>query len=112
MFSKLNDDQMKKIAQDIIESKREMKRTESLVPYAKEILRRLSLNPELTLRMCLDMAREEFLLELCKRFITEDNIKKWEKKKLFRKCIICKNKYSSQECEMCEDFDMFKRKED
>lgn len=39
------------------------------------------------------------------------NIEQWEEQNLFEQCIICKNKYSSYECELCEDFDMFERKE-
>lgn len=44
-------------------------------------------------------------------YMQKKNIEQWEKQNLFEQCIICKNKYSSQECEMCEDFDMFERKE-
>lgn len=34
-------------------------------------------------------------------------IEKWEEENLYDECRNCKNKYSSIECELCVDFDMY-----
>lgn len=42
----------------------------------------------------------EHLVKVCEKHLHEDG--------LYDQCKSCKNKWSSMECEMCEDFDMYK----
>ena len=54
---------------DIRDSKRNGRRAEKLVPYAKEIYAKLNVdteNPTVTLRQCLEIAQSYFLEELLK----------------------------------------------
>lgn len=38
-----------------------------------------------------------------RRYYTE----KWEEENLYQKCRSCRHKYSTLECELCVDFDMY-----
>mgnify|MGYP007033344456 FL=1 len=39
---------------------------------------------------------------------TEDiTLKKWEEENLYQECRSCRHKYSTLECELCVDFDMY-----
>lgn len=42
----------------------------------------------------------EHIVDICEEYMCEEN--------LFDECKSCKNKYSSMECDMCENFDMHK----
>lgn len=62
------------IAKDILGAKKEGRRAESLVPYAKEIYRNLNGASEtVTLRECIEIARTDFFEEVLQRF-TSDSI--------------------------------------
>lgn len=43
----------------------------------------------------------EHIVDICEQGLAEDN--------LYNECKSCKNKWSSYECDICEDFDMYKR---
>lgn len=42
----------------------------------------------------------EHIVDICEEYMNEKN--------LYDKCKSCNDKWSSNECEMCEDFDMYK----
>lgn len=70
LFDGISDEKLKEITKDIYKSKVDGKRVESLVPYAQDLYNDFNLNmdnPTVTLRECLYICREDFLLELCKR---------------------------------------------
>ncbi len=64
VFVEMSSLEMTNIIMDIRLSKKEGKRAESLVPYAKMISENLNLDPEnptVTMRECLDIAKSDFL---------------------------------------------------
>lgn len=73
-FHRLSDEKLKEMAKNVLDAKEKGKRVECFVPYAKKIVDHVNLNSngeEISLRECLDIVREEFLLELCRRMITK-----------------------------------------
>lgn len=71
-FKNMTLDELKAIADDVIKSKREGRRVESFVPYAREIMANLNVNvedPTVPLRECLSMAKNDFYMELCTRLV-------------------------------------------
>lgn len=73
-FKNMTLDELKAIADDVIKSKREGRRVESFVPYAREIMANLNVNvedPTVPLRECLSMAKDDFYMELCTRLVND-----------------------------------------
>lgn len=71
-FHGLSDEKLKEMAKNVLEAKEKGERVECFVPYARNISAKIYLelgNPQISLRECLDIVREEFLLELCRRMI-------------------------------------------
>ena len=63
-FADLSQEEMLLLVRDIRDSKRNGRRAEKLVPYAKEIYAKLNVdteNPTVTLRQCLEIAQSYFL---------------------------------------------------
>lgn len=71
-FADLSQEEMLLLVRDIRDSKRNGRRAEKLVPYAKEIYAKLNVdteNPTATLRQCLEIAQSYFLEELFERIL-------------------------------------------
>ena len=71
-FADLSQEEMLLLVRDIRDSKRNGRRAEKLVPYAKEIYAKLNVdteNPTVTLRQCLEIAQSYFLEELFERIL-------------------------------------------
>lgn len=72
IFAEMPSLEMTDIIRDIRLSKKEGKRAESLVPYAKMISENLNLDPEnptVTMRECLNIAKSDFLDALFDRIL-------------------------------------------
>ena len=72
-FADLSQEEMLLLVRDIRDSKRNGRRAEKLVPYAKEIYAKLNVdteNPTVTLRQCLEIAQSYFLEELFERMVS------------------------------------------
>lgn len=71
-FADLSQKEMLLLVRDIRDSKRNGRRVEKLVPYAKEIYAKLNVdteNPTVTLRQCLEIVQSYFLDELFERIL-------------------------------------------
>ena len=76
-YLSLPDKELAKIAEDVMQSKNDGVRAESLVPYAKEIFKNLNLNtndPSVSLRECINMAYNDFAEEIMRRFVGKTQI--------------------------------------
>ena len=70
-YKTMSSQELQEIAKDILNSKREGRRAESLVSYAKEIYKNLNGATEtVTLRECIEIARNDFYEEVLKRFVS------------------------------------------
>ena len=65
------------------------KKCDRMNQHVKQLVKQL--NPKL---LC------EHIVDICEEYMCEEN--------LFDECKSCENKYSSMECDMCENFDMYK----
>lgn len=71
-FKSMSLEELKVVADDVVTSKREGRRVESFVPYARDIMANLNVsveNPTIPLRECLSMAKDDFYMELCTRLV-------------------------------------------
>lgn len=68
-YKEMSFSDLQEIAKDILDSKKRGKRAESLIPYAKAIHENLNGTTEtITLRECIEIARNDFYEEVLKRF--------------------------------------------
>jgi hypothetical protein len=71
-YKSYSDEELCVIIKDIMESRKERKRVESFVPYAKEIKDDINgASKSFTLREALDMARQDFYDVVCERFLNK-----------------------------------------
>lgn len=71
-FHELSDEKLKEMAKNVLEAKEKGERVECFVPYARNISAKIYSelgNPQISLLECLNIVREEFLLELCRRIV-------------------------------------------
>lgn len=75
-YKEMNNDQLCEIIRDIQESKKEGKRIESFVPYAREIFKNLNGSyTSVTLSECIKIAQSDFYEVLCERFLNDKSPK-------------------------------------
>ena len=65
-YSEINDDELKVIYDDIVESKKTGKRVESLVPFAQLI--KENIGGDFTLREALEWMKQDFFNEVASRY--------------------------------------------
>lgn len=75
-YKELNNDQLCEIIRDIQESKKEGKRIESFVPYAREIFKNLNGSyTSIPLSECIQIAQSDFYEVLCEKFLNDKSPK-------------------------------------
>lgn len=73
-YANKSDDELCEIIQDYQASKEDGRRVESFVPHAKMLFENLNLDvtsPTISLRVCIDLSKQSFFEEVCKRFLAE-----------------------------------------
>lgn len=72
LYESLSDKDFSRIIDDVLQSKEKGIKTESLVPYARQIYEDLNVNtnnPTVTLEECLDITYFDFIQEVMRRFV-------------------------------------------